>query len=70
MCAWRRVIFSEKMPIACESCVFFRAFAGYRAFFAFSELQARGGAQGGGDGGEHGDDEVQDFLPEFFLHNS
>ena len=69
MCAWRRVIFSEKMPIACESCVFsgFRRLSG---IFAFSELQARGGAQSGGDGGEHGDDEVQDFLPEFFLHNS
>ena len=49
---------------------FFLGFRRLSGIFAFSELQARGGAQGGGDGGEHGDDEVQDFLPEFFLHNS
>ena len=49
---------------------FFSGFRRLSGIFAFSELQARGGAQGGGDGGEYGDDEVQYFLPEFFLHNS
>ena len=34
-----------------------------------ADVHAAGDAEGGGDGGEHSNDDVQNLLPDFFVHS-